>query len=528
MIARLRQSLRGLRDRWCAALRCSMTAQIWLAITLMSTLLVGGSSALVLRLSKQGLGDVADVILLANLANIQQELTDEHLLEPAAAGALANRIESQLGNLHVALLDEQRRLIAASEQFSVPLTDLPPQAFSAVLLPTRITTAKVRRLQQQLEDAAPGSGSTLTRNLTSADGRSYRLLLGSVALPAAAPGAPDTVLAVLALDATPALDLARQGWTVIVLALVFSAVVAGLVGDRLARRIVVVARRLGEASGRIGADRLGERLAVAELPLELRDTGEAFNHMLDRLESAFTRLTELTADMAHDLRTPINNLLGEAQVALSRPRTADEYRGVLESAVEDYERLGRLIENMLFLARADGAPARLQREWIAAPEFCAKVHDYFEPLAEERGLRLVCDWTGASLRLPQIWADRSLLIRAVANLLDNALRYAQPGTEVRLDVAVSAQGAARLAVSNVGPVIPEAFHHKVFERLFRLDPARERSAEGSGLGLAIVKSVMDLHGGSASVRSAAQQPTVFTLWFPAASVVGTEAPASQG
>jgi len=509
-------SLRSRLARWSAPLRGSMTAQIWLSITLMSTLLVAGSSLLVLGLSKQGLGDVADVILLANLASIQQELTDEHLLDQSAAAGLANRIESQLGNLHVALLDEHRQLIAASDQYSVPLSQLPDQAFSAVLLPRRITTDKVRLLARQLDDSAPEGGLRLTHNINAPDGRSYRLLLGSLALPAAAPGAPDTVLAVLALDATSAHDLARRSWTVIVLALLLSAATAALVGRRLARRILVTTQRLGSAAGRIGAHRLGERLTVADLPMELRDTADAFNLMLDRLEAAFTRLSDVTADMAHDLRTPINNLLGEAQVALSRPRSADEYRGVLESAVEDYERLSRLIENMLFLARADDTQARLQREWVDAPTFCARVRDYFEPLAEEHDLTIVCEWQGASARPALIWADRSLLIRAVANLLDNALRYASRGTQVTLAITVSARGAARLEVANAGPAIPEAFHRKIFERMFRLDPARERSADGSGLGLAIVKSVMDLHGGSVSVRSAAGEYTVFTLWFPAA------------
>jgi two-component system heavy metal sensor histidine kinase CusS len=102
--------------------------------------------------------------------------------------------------------------------------------------------------------------------------------------------------------------------------------------------------------------------------------------------------------------------------------------------------------------------------------------------------------------------------------MDNALRYATPGSPVTLTLTTSAHGAARLAVANHGPVIPEALHRKIFERLFRGDPARERSSEGSGLGLAIVKSVMDLHGGTASVHSAAGTPTVFSLWFPPAAL----------
>jgi len=113
------------------------------------------------------------------------------------------------------------------------------------------------------------------------------------------------------------------------------------VGVLIARRIVVVARRLGNAASRISAHALGERLQLCDTPSELIESAVAFNRMLDRLEASFKRLSQFSSDLAHDLRTPINNLLGEAQVALQRPRSAEEYRLVLESAVEDYERISR-------------------------------------------------------------------------------------------------------------------------------------------------------------------------------------------
>jgi two-component system heavy metal sensor histidine kinase CusS len=213
-------------------------------------------------------------------------------------------------------------------------------------------------------------------------------------------------------------------------------------------------------------------------------------------------------------------------VALSRPRDADEYRAVLESAVEDYERLSRWIENMLFLARADHAGAALQREWIDVQDLGTRVREYFESLAEERGVRLAFEFGADAVAPQRLWADRTLLARALGNLLSNALRYAPAGSVVTLGVTPGAGGAARIAVTNTGPAIPPALHRKIFERLFRADPARVGSAQGSGLGLAIVKSIMDLHGGSAAVHSS-EACTVFTLWFPApAALPAPAAPAA--
>jgi two-component system heavy metal sensor histidine kinase CusS len=504
-----------------ARLRLSMTAQIWLSITVMSTLLVAGSSLLVLRLSKQELGDVADVVLLSNLALLQQELGDDtEPLQPQAAADLVSRRELLLGNLHLALLDESRHLIAASEQFTLPLSALPAQVLDMARLPKRMTTEQLRRLQRQM--------GPLAGNWTGPDGKGFRFVLGRIALPVADPGAPATVLAVLALDAAPAMELTRQSVTVIAAALLLSGATAAVVGVWLARRIGVAARRLGTAAGRIDGRAQGERLDLAQLPIELRDAGEAFNRMLDRLEASYARLSEFSSDLAHDLRTPINNLLGEAQVALSRPRAAEEYRGVLESAVEDYERLSRLIENMLFLARAEDAQALVQHEWVVVQDLGTRVRDYFEALAEERQVRLVFTCHADAPATLRVWADRVMLARAVGNLLSNALRYAPAGSVVTLGVVVAADGAARLEVSNAGPAIPLQYQQKIFERLFRVDPAREGSAQGSGLGLAIVRSIMGLHGGRATVRSGNGPLTVFTLWFPKPVALAPPAALAEG
>ena len=289
---------------------------------------------------------------------------------------------------------------------------------------------------------------------------------------------------------------------------------ASAVGFGVARRILVGPKKLAAAANRISARPMTERLSIAHTPTELVDSTLAFNRMLDRVEGAFRRLTEFSSDLAHDLRTPINNLLGEAQVALSKPRSAAEYRAVLESAVEDYERISRLIENMLFLARADDPQAATKRLWIDLHRVLERGRGYFEMLAEERGVTLALDMHGAEPVWQQVWADETMLIRAVGNLVSNALRYAPRGSSVIVSTRLHDGGGCTLEVSNEGEPIAEEHQQRIFERSFRVDASRAGSATGSGLGLAIVKSIMDLHGGTATVISGPGRPTAFRLWFP--------------
>ena len=489
---------------WACMLRGSMTGQIAMAITVVSLVLVAASSALLVRLTTESLRDGGDMIMLANLVFLEEDLQESHGDLKHAATDLVNRIESTLGGLHVALLDEGRNVIAASEGFSVPIGSLPRATLPMNEVPARITNQKVRWLQQRY--------GPLAENWTSADGRMYRVLLARLSVPAKVAGTPrTTVLAALALELQQTREVVARGWKIFAVALLASALMALVLGTTIARRIVRVAQRLGAAATRISARALHERLALKDTPHELIDSGIAFNHMLDRLENSFKRLSEFSSDLAHDLRTPVNNLLGEAQVALSRPRSAAEYRAVLESAVEDYERISRLIENMLFLARADDARASLQCEWVELGYDADQLHDYFEPLAEERGVAIACNGCAQKRR---VWADRVLLRRAIANLVANALRHAAPGTTVSIDARMHDGGACTIEVSNEGDPIAPEHQSRIFDRLYRIDPSRGGSAAGAGLGLAIVKSIMELHGGHASVSSAPGQRTVFGMWFP--------------
>ncbi|MBY4897847.1 heavy metal sensor histidine kinase [Cupriavidus sp. AU9028] len=290
------------------------------------------------------------------------------------------------------------------------------------------------------------------------------------------------------------------------------ALAAAALGYLLARRGLRSLRRMAGEASAITTSRLATRLDAGRAPTELRDLAGAFNDMLARLQDSFSRLSSFSADLAHDFRTPISNLIGQTQVTLAHARTVEEYEALLESNLEEYERLSRMIENMLFLARADHAQVAMQLRTLDARAELDKVAEYFDAVAAERDVGIRVE--GAAL----VRADQTLLRRAVTNLLDNALRYAPQGSTVTLSAETLA-GDAVLRVTNGGAGIPaEALPH-VFGRFYRADPARSNSAASTGLGLAIVDSIMRLHGGSACAGSAAGR-TVLELRFPSRSRSG--------
>lgn len=275
----------------------------------------------------------------------------------------------------------------------------------------------------------------------------------------------------------------------------------------------------------ITVNRLQTRLDAQSAPRELQELVTALNAMLDRIEDGFQRLTQFSADVAHDLRTPITNLIGQTQVALTKTRSVEDYQSLLASNVEEFERLARMVENMLFLARADNAQVALQREKFDARVELNRIADYFHGMAEESGVAIRSNGgsngAGKDARNGaeqfELSADPILFRRAVHNLLANAIRYTPPGGEI--DLASDRKGGdVMVSVKNPGPGIePEHLPH-LFDRFYRTDRARSDSATSAGLGLAIVQSIARLHGGRVEVESRVGGTTVFRLLFPAARV----------
>ena len=255
----------------------------------------------------------------------------------------------------------------------------------------------------------------------------------------------------------------------------------------------------------ITAAQLNEQLDPATTPSELSNLASAFNSMLLRLAKSFAQLNQFSADLAHELRTPINNLMGETEVALSRPRNADEYRDILESNLEEYGRLSRTVEILLFLARAENTGIPLRTARLDARAELEAVCSYHEALADEKGIRLVYQGQG------YLYADAQLFKRVLSNLLLNALQHTPNGGEICLSLHPANDGSTEVSVQDTGCGIAEEHLPKLFDRFYRVDPAR--SEEGTGLGLAIVKSIMDLHGGSVVINSTPGKGTVVKLHF---------------
>lgn len=282
-----------------------------------------------------------------------------------------------------------------------------------------------------------------------------------------------------------------------------AALLAALLGWLLARKGLAPIHRVTRTASRLSAERLGERLSENDAPPEMRALVEAFNGMLDRLETSFRRLNEFSADIAHELRTPVSNLMTETQVALSRSRSAEEYRETLHSNLEEFERLARMIADMLFLAKADNGLLPQPAETVELQTEAGALVEFYEALAEEKRIQIRLSGTG------QVIGDRLMLRRALSNLLSNAIRHTPQNETIDIRIRHH-QGQVLLEVTNPGPPVPPDQLPLLFERFHRVDRSRTRQSDGSGLGLSITRSIVEAHQGSVDVKSDAGG-TTFTI-----------------
>ena len=292
--------------------------------------------------------------------------------------------------------------------------------------------------------------------------------------------------------------------------LLATSVLFPLVGYRIARHGIRPVEEIAATARRITSTNLRERIGSEGYPSELASLAGTFNEMLTRLEESFERISRFTADIAHDLRTPVNNIRGEAEVALARSRTVDEYRDVLESSLEEAVRLSELIGDLLFLARAESPSTDLHREHVNIGELLTTVRDYYDASATDAGISLVFNNGTEPLNAD---LDRSLMLRAVSNLVSNAIAHTPTGGTVTL-AATDEDAAIRIEVSDTGGGIPTEALPRVFDRFFRVDPSRSKASGGSGLGLAIVQSILTIHGGAAEILSQLGRGTRVTLRIP--------------
>lgn len=294
------------------------------------------------------------------------------------------------------------------------------------------------------------------------------------------------------------------------------AILAGFVvlaGSAFAMMLAITVTRRGlrplgqmrRALERVQPAHLNERIDPERWPAELRPLAASFDDMLVRLEDSFTRLSQFSGDLAHELRTPIGNMLGEAQVALTRDRRPEEYRRVIESAAAECERLSGIIDNLLFVARAESAEQQVSRSVFDGRYALEKIASFYQISAEDAKIGISCDGEA------EIFADPLLFNRAVGNLVENALHFTPEGGEIRISLRRVDQGA-EVSVRDSGSGIAPEHLPRVFDRFYRGDPSR--SSAGTGLGLALVKSIVELHHGSVAIDSTVGRGTEVKLTFP--------------
>ena len=332
----------------------------------------------------------------------------------------------------------------------------------------------------------------------------FRGLSAAVTVPA--DSAPLRVI--LLLDSTPHMHffsaVQRWFWMALVLSALFS---AGL-GWLVARRGLLPLRQVTAGAASISAPSLQERIPLAAVPLGLQQLAGSFHAMLARLDDAFMRLSNFSADIAHELRTPLSNLMTQTEVVLAQPRDSEAYQETLYANLDDCKRMARMIDDMLFLAKADNGLIVPEQQPVVLDVVGGKGFLYYRLLADERGIRLQLHGHAV------VRGDVLMLHRALSNLLSNALRYTPAGASIQVELEQNANGS-ELRLSNPGPTIAGEHLERLFDRFYRADPARrEGSPHNAGLGLAITRSIIHAHQGQIHCTSVAGK-TTFCVQFPA-------------
>jgi len=342
---------------------------------------------------------------------------------------------------------------------------------------------------------------------TDADNQSYRGIVSEA--PTGIEGSGPAIVAVatnLAQHERFMASFRTALWLVVAAA----AALSTLFGWMAVRRGLAPLREIRHRAAGITASRLDQRLSPGSLPAELAEVAQTLNEMLARLEESFLRLSDFSADLAHELRTPVSNLLTQTEVTLTKTRSPREYQDLLASNVEELERLSRTVDDMLFLAKADNNLLVPRRERVDLRAEATQVLEFYEAIADDKRIRLLCKGDGI------VSGDKLMLRRAISNLVSNAVRHTPPEGRITVRIDSPAPSSVTVSVENTGESVAPEHLPRLFDRFYRADASRRHFGEGAGLGLAITRSIARAHGGDTSVRSA-DGVTTFDVLLPTAS-----------
>lgn len=281
------------------------------------------------------------------------------------------------------------------------------------------------------------------------------------------------------------------------------------VGWWLASKAIQPIAEISSTAARIAEGKRAERIEIFEADNELGRLARVLNDAFDRLDAAVAQQARFSSDAAHELRTPVSIILAETQLALSKERSAPEYRETIEACRRAAQRMHGLIESLLDLSILDNKESPLERHSCDLAEIGRDHLEMMRPLAEERGVKF-----DSELNPADCVADTERISQILVNLLSNAVKFSSPGATIRLSTHRE-NGCAILQVSDTGPGIDTKHVPHLFERFYRADASRNRSTGGAGLGLAICKSIAEAHGGSLTVESELGKGSRFTLRIPA-------------
>jgi heavy metal sensor kinase len=307
----------------------------------------------------------------------------------------------------------------------------------------------------------------------------------------------------------------RHAMIVLGVAIPLALLIGSYGGLLLANQALRPVDRLTRAAEQIAAGDLTRRVPEPAQMDEMGRLAATFNHMISRLQAAFERQKQFTSDASHELRTPLAVMRGDIEITLRRERTAEEYKRALMSNLEEIVRLSRLIEDLLTLARGDTGRVELRCEPIDLNDLCRQMIEYISPLADQREQTLIYDPpTDAPNAQVMINADALRIKQLLLNLLDNAIKYTEPGGKITLGLKTE-ESVAIVTVTDTGRGIPPEDLSHIFERFFRRSArTADRTATGFGLGLSIVKWIVDSHGGRIEAKSELGKGTEFIVRLP--------------
>jgi len=346
------------------------------------------------------------------------------------------------------------------------------------------------------------------------EGRAYDMLMTTLTIPPNADRPPLQLF--VAIDCSPNVHTMRAFGLALAAFMALSTVAVLLLSYSVARLGLAPLARLTRDASKLSPNNRSQRLNTHALPMELEDLAKSFNGALERLDHAYGRLESFNADVAHELRTPVTILIGQTEVALTRDRSIDELRHTLQSNLEEFERVRAIINDMLFLARADQGERATGLVEVSLAAEVNRTLEFLEIPLEEAQVRAVA--TGDA----RAFVNTSLFGRALSNLVMNAIQHCAPGATISVSITRE-HGRIRIAVANPGELIQPHVKEHLFDRFYRAESSRTNSRENHGLGLAIVKAVAEMHRGTVSATS---EHGINTFSFSVARF-GNEARAAQ-